>query len=77
MREDTIVNEVMEGDTLPDLDNGYVFEVADAASNISWNSAMSGAFHSDMVLIGFHDAEGNENYLILCDTHPITIERED
>ena len=75
MKLSAIASEVQEGDFLPDLDNGYVVDVDEEASaEVCW-SRHGGAFPEGMVLITFHDSEGEENYLILTSDHPITIER--
>lgn len=72
--EGTIADVVLY-DTLPDLDNAYVFEVVDeAADELGWNG-MGGAIASNLRLIGFHDALGNENYLMMDNEHPIKIQR--
>jgi hypothetical protein len=68
--------DVQEGDTLPDLDNAYVFEVEKAAASvISWNSGYAGALPMGMRLVSYHDRYGNENYWLVDNEHPVKIER--
>lgn len=69
IRETTAL-ELREGDFLVDLDNGYVFDNESARDEVCWQG-YAGALDASLRLISFHDAEGNENYLILMDDHPI------
>ena len=74
---DVTAEQVQDGDYLLDFDNGYVFETVDPASNvIVWKGSYYQALDNQLVYIGFHDAEGNENYLILRPNHPIRVGRE-
>lgn len=53
---------IKAGDFLPDLDNGYVVEVDhDPDLRTEYNSI----FGDGLVLITFHDENGDENYLLL------------
>jgi hypothetical protein len=62
----TTANEIVEGDMLPALDNAYVFETGQARDIMSFHDGgMLIAVPSSLVYIGFHDAEGNENYLLV------------
>lgn len=60
---------VQEGDFLPGLDNGYVFE--DPEQNNGYLSypqtgyGVSTAMPEDTYIIGYHDANGDENYLLI------------
>lgn len=69
-------DQVREGDTLVDLDNGYVYEDAEIDPNVSFSD---GRYSFDagrgMVLISFHGAEGDENYLLVTPDHPIKVGR--
>lgn len=72
-------NEVQEGDFLPGLDNGYVFEVEEGNGYLSYprtDSGQSVCMPEDTILIGFHDAEGEECYLLLPGESMLTIERK-
>lgn len=69
---------VMEGDFIPGLDNGYVFEVEENNGYLSYPSASGGyssAMPEDTVLIGYHDSSGEECYLLLPGSSHLTIER--
>ena len=68
------VENLEEGDFLVGLDDGYVFEV-DEDPNISLDSSYNVAIGGDMVLVTFHDALGNENYLVLTRGHPVKVRR--
>lgn len=59
--ENVRLKDIEEGDFLTGLDNGYVVDV-DSAANVSlglWSAAPY-----DYLKITFHDAEGEEQYLI-------------
>lgn len=69
---------VREGDFIPGLANGYVFE-KERSERFTYPA---GALHSysnvsmgDTVLIVYHDAEGEENYLLLKPDTELTIVR--
>jgi hypothetical protein len=55
---------VREGDFLPGLDNGYVFEVEKAAD------------YDLHVVIWYHDVNGDENYITTWPDNQITIRRD-
>lgn len=57
---------VMADDMLPGLDNGYVVEVeaSDVSLQVGPGFGMTGLL-TDMVVITYHDREGEECYLIL------------
>jgi hypothetical protein len=55
--------EVREGYSLPDLDFGYVIDVEESPE-LSYGRH-SASFADGMIMITFHDANGNENYLIV------------
>lgn len=60
-------SEVQEGDFLPGLDNGYVFEVEEGNGYLSYPATSGGintAMPEDTILISFHDADGEENFLL-------------
>jgi hypothetical protein len=66
---------VREGDYLVGLDNGYVSEVergAYASFDDKYGTNQGG---ENSVLIVFHDAQGDENYLVCGKDMPITVER--
>ena len=75
IQDTTTVNELGEGDFLVDLDNGYVVSNDMAANEVQW-SGLAGALDDCLRLITFHDRFGNENYLIMAETHPIRVGRE-
>lgn len=61
-------SELREGDSLTGLDNGYVFEVEEGNGYLSYPSTsygMAAAMPEDTILVSFHDADGEENYLLL------------
>lgn len=69
---------VEEGDFLPGLDNGYVVEVDENNGYLSYprtGYGASAAMPMDTVLITFHDADGEECYLMLPGESMLTIER--
>lgn len=71
-------NEIEVGDFLPGIDNGYVFEVEEGNGYLSYPSTsygMNSAMPEDTVLVSFHDADGNENYLILSPECEIEVKR--
>lgn len=64
--------DVETGDTLPGLDDGYVFDV-EVDIEVS---AFTGRYNSllgTFTVITFHDSEGEENYLIVNSDVPIEI----
>lgn len=63
-----------DGDYLVGLDNGYVVEVDTDTDYVSLGYN-SGRLHDGMVLVTFHDRDGDENYLILNEDHPINVKR--
>ena len=67
--------DTVEGDFIVGLDNGYVVEVDFDTDYISLGR-LSGRLPDDMVLITYHDQDGEENYLILREEHPVTVERK-
>lgn len=73
-------SEVREGDFLPGLDNGYVVDVGDNSdgylSASTGYSRFTTALPGDMIAITFHDAEGNEAYLFLPPSVPLTVQRD-
>jgi hypothetical protein len=74
-------SEVREGDFLPGLDNGYVFQ--DPEENNGYLSypttgyGIATAMPEDTLLISFHTAEGEEAYLLVPSDMPLTVERRD
>lgn len=68
----TVAELVEEGDFLPDLDNGYVFEV-ELDPGPDYRNDYNVSLFRGMVAIWFHDADGDENCLILQPNHPITV----
>jgi hypothetical protein len=72
---------VKEGDFLPGLDNGYVFE--DPERNRGWLSyprpagGYSSAMPEDTIVIGYHDADGDECYLLLPALSYLTVKGEE
>lgn len=60
-------NDVVEGDFLTGLGNGYVVEVEEGNGYLSYprtGSGMSVGMPEDTLIITFHDAEGEENFLL-------------
>jgi hypothetical protein len=73
-------DEVQEGYFLTDLDNGYVVEVEEGGGYLSYPQTSYGqsvAMPDDTVVITFHDANGNENYLLLHPEHPLNVKRDE
>jgi len=67
---------VREGDSLPGLDNGYVYEApADATDVLRWGGGPAAALPRDLVYIPFHTAEGEEAFVVLPREHPIQVAR--
>lgn len=65
-------DQVEEDDFLPGLDNGYVVDVEEGPDlRGDYNTRFAG----EHVLITFHDADGNENYLLLLPEHEIEVAR--
>lgn len=68
---------VREGDFLPGLDNGYVYEDASGEDIPPYfDGRFAIARSGDNVRIGFHTAEGEEAELICPADMPITVERQ-
>lgn len=72
MREKIAADEVREGDFLPALDNGYVFEV-DSDPDVRGDYNVN--IFDGMLMICFHDQGGNENYLVVYAETEIEVER--
>ena len=70
---------VREGDFLPGLDNGYVFADAEIDPDVSMGNGISYTptplGNVSVVMISFHDADGDENYLICGKDMPVTVAR--
>jgi hypothetical protein len=68
--------EVQEGDYLPGLDNGYVFEdPEDADDKVSLSDGrFSFGVGDGMTLVSFHTADGDEAYLVVPSDMPVTVE---
>lgn len=76
--EKVMASEVTEGDFLPGLDNGYVVEVEEGNGYLSYPLTSTGtiaAMPEDTILITFHDADGNECYLLLPGESMISVKR--
>ena len=70
---------VQEGDFLPGLDNGYVFQ--DAEENDGYfeypgGYGNRGAMSEDTVLITFHNSNGDECYLLLPGDTQVEVTRD-
>jgi len=65
------------GDFLPGLDNGYVVEVEENDGYFSYpgGGRVTAAMPDDTVLITFHDAQGDECYLLMPGDSQIQVER--
>lgn len=71
-------SELQEGDFIPGLDNAYVYEVETGNGYLSYPSTgygMATAMPEDTLLVTYHDADGNENYMLLSPEARLTIER--
>lgn len=69
---------VREGDFLPGLDHGYVVEVETGNGYLSYPASGYGnatAMPEDTLIITFHDANGNENYLLADPDLVLTVAR--
>lgn len=71
-------SEVRAGDMLLGLNHGYVFEepVNDPEVTLPGDGRFGYGVPSGYVLISFHDAQGEENYLVITDEHPLEVQRE-
>lgn len=66
MKRETITASDAEPDMfIVGLDNGYIVDVEDSPGL---------ARGEGLLLITFHDANGDENYLLLQPDHPLTVE---
>lgn len=61
-----------EGDFLPGLDNGYVFE--DAEMNPDFRDRYNVGLAHGLVCVSFHTAQGEESYLLCPPDMPVTVE---
>lgn len=70
---------IREGDSLPGLDNGYVFmAVEPAADRLSWHSGYQmSAVDAGLVIVSFHTAEGDEAHLVCPENMPVTVDTDD
>jgi hypothetical protein len=68
--------DVPEGAFLPNLDDGYVIDVEEDPDITMNSSRYSFGVGDGMVLITFHDKDGEENYLLLNKEHPVDIRYE-
>ena len=81
MEETVKAKNVREGDTLPGLGSGYVFEVTENTEGYFKveteysRYSPAGCFGEDFVAIGFHDENGEENYLIVSGNTRIQVQR--
>jgi hypothetical protein len=71
-------SQVEEGDTIPGLDNAYVFQEPETNEGyLSYPTPTSGGYvvgmPSDTVVISYHDADGEECYLILPGDSRLTV----
>lgn len=67
------VEEIEEGDFLPGLEMGYVFDIdtdPDLRGDYNVNIA------DGMYLISFHDTSGDENYLLLYPGVMVEVQRD-
>lgn len=68
---------VEEGDFLPGLGDGYVFETPECGEGyLSYPRTSYGtpvAMPRDTIIIGFHDAEGEENYILINPEAMVTV----
>lgn len=64
--------DVQKGDMIPGLGNAYVFDVEE---NPDFRDGDNIGLARDKVCITFHDAEGEENYLLIQPHVPITVKR--
>jgi hypothetical protein len=69
---------VKEGDSIPGLDNGYVYEDAQT-ENLApyYDGRFAIARSADTVSIGFHTADGDEAEILCPGTMPLTVECPD
>lgn len=72
MKRETIpASDAEVGMFIVGLDNGYIVDVEES-SDLRGN--YNQAFGAGLLLITFHDANGDENYLLLQPDHPLTVE---
>jgi hypothetical protein len=67
--------DVEEGDFLPGLDMGYVFDVDVDEQIRTFTAGEVNILMGEFTVITFHDQDGDENYLILKGDVPVTVER--
>lgn len=72
--------DVREGDFLPGLDNGYVYQPPETGNGyLSYPSTGGGGYNVAMpestVVLSFHTAEGDEAYLLVPADMPVTVKR--
>lgn len=77
IRETIEVSELRAGDMLPGVGNGYVFEVEHEEGVNSFSTRGYDTYLGEFTVVTFHDAEGDENYMILNPNGFIEVERED
>lgn len=71
-----IASEVGEGDFLIDLDNGYVYEdPQDASEVLCWQGWGYGSLDADLTYIPFHTAQGDEAFLVVPSDFEIRVQR--
>jgi hypothetical protein len=70
--------DLMAEDSIPGLDNAYIVEVETGDGYLSYPRTASGysaAMPEDTILVTYHDANGNENYMLLNPDAELIIER--
>jgi hypothetical protein len=67
-------SEVQEGDFLPGLDNGYVFQEPETDHDLR-DGRYNTAVGRGLALISFHDQNGDECYLLAPPDMTVTVTR--
>lgn len=74
-------SQVREGDYIPGLDNGYVIQDPEVNDGyLSYPATSTGGYNvampSDTVVITYHDADGEECYLLLPSDSRLTVSHD-
>lgn len=77
MQKTVKARKVRAGDFLPGIDNGYVVESEPNDGYLSYpgGGRYTAAMPEDTQMITFHDANGDEGYLLLPGNSLVTVER--
>lgn len=74
-RENIPASELVAGDMLPGVGNGYVFEVEHEEGVNSFSTHGYDTYLGEFTVVTFHDQFGDENYMILNPDCMIEVDR--